>query len=136
MSSEMIVTFPGGKRVNATFDGFEIETDQSEKYGGEGAYPEPFQFFLASLATCAGIFVLGFCQKRDIPHDGIRLVQSWDHDEKTHLLTTVRIAIEVPAGFPEKYHSALVRAASQCTVKKTIENPPEFVVETVVSTQF
>jgi putative redox protein len=133
MSSQMTVTFPGGKCVNATFDGFEIATDQSEKYGGEGAYPEPFQYFLASLATCAGIFVLGFCQKRNIPHDGIRLVQSWDHDEKTHLLTTVRIAIEVPADFPDKYHSALVRAASQCTVKKTIENPPEFVVETVVS---
>lgn len=133
MSSQMTVSFPGGKRVNATFDGFEIATDQSEKYGGEGAYPEPFQYFLASLATCAGIFVLGFCQKRNIPHDGIRLVQSWDHDEKTHLLTTVRIAIEVPADFPEKYHSALVRAASQCTVKKTIESPPEFVVETVIS---
>ena len=133
MSSQMTVTFPGGKCVNATFDGFEIATDQSEKYGGEGAYPEPFQYFLASLATCAGIFVLGFCQKRNIPHDGIRLVQSWDHDEKTHLLTTVRIAIEVPADFPEKYHAALVRAASQCTVKKTIESPPEFVVETVVN---
>lgn len=133
MSSQMTVTFPGGKCVNATFDGFEIATDQSEKYGGGGAYPEPFQYFLASLATCAGIYILGFCQKRNIPHDGIRLVQSWDRDEKTKQLATVRIAIEVPADFPEKYHSALVRAANQCAVKKTLENPPEFVVETVVS---
>jgi ribosomal protein S12 methylthiotransferase accessory factor len=132
MSSQMTVTFPGGKCVNATFDGFEIATDQSEKYGGGGAYPEPFQYFLASLATCAGIYILGFCQKRNIPHDGIRLVQSWDRDEKTKQLATVRIAIEVPADFPEKYHSALVRAANQCAVKKTLENPPEFVVETVV----
>jgi ribosomal protein S12 methylthiotransferase accessory factor len=135
MSSQMTVTFPGGKRVNATFDGFEIATDQSEKYGGGGSHPEPFQYFLASLATCAGIYVLGFCQKRNIPHDGIRLHQSWDRDEKTNQLTTVRIAIEVPADFPEKYHSALVRAADQCAVKKTLENPPKFVVETRVSSR-
>lgn len=133
MGNQMTVTFPGGKCVNATFDGFEIATDQSQKNGGGGAYPEPFQYFLASLATCAGIYVLGFCQKRNIPQDGIRLHQSWDRDEKTKQLTAVNISIEVPADFPEKYHSALIRAASQCAVKKTIESPPEFHVETRVS---
>jgi putative redox protein len=133
MGNEMTVTFPGGKGVTASFNGFRIVTDQSRENGGEGSAPEPFELFLASLATCSGIYVLGFCQKRDIPHDGIRLVQSWDRDEKTHQLTTVRIAIEVPADFPEQYRSALVRVANQCLVKKTLENPPEFVVETVVS---
>ncbi len=77
--------------------------------------------------------MLGFCQKRNIPHDGVRLHQSWERDEKTKQLTSIRIDIEVPPDFPEKYHSALVRAASQCAVKKTIESPPEFHVETRVS---
>lgn len=135
MNTEMTVSFPGGKRVNASYGGFEIATDQSEKNGGDATAPEPFDIFLASLATCAGIYVLGFCQKRNIPHDGLRLVQSWDRDEKTGRLTTVRISIEVPAGFPEKYHDALVRSASQCAVKKTIEDPPEFVVGTVVGSE-
>jgi ribosomal protein S12 methylthiotransferase accessory factor len=130
-NNTMTVTFPGGKRVDASFDGFEILTDQAVDSGGNGTAPEPFDYFLASLATCAGIYVLGFCQKRDIPSDGISLSQSWDRDEKTNRLTNVRISIEVPADFPDKYHKALVRAASQCSVKKTLENPPEFVVETV-----
>lgn len=133
MSKEITVTFPGGKRVTATYDGFEIVTDQSLKNGGQASAPEPFDLFLASLATCAGIYVLGFCQKRNIPHDGIRLVQSFVRDEKTKRLTTMRITIEVPADFPEKYRPALIRAAELCAVKKTIEDPPEFVVETVVS---
>ncbi|MBD3852836.1 MAG: osmotically inducible protein OsmC, partial [Acidobacteria bacterium] len=51
----------------------------------------------------------------------------------TKRLTNVRIAIEVPSDFPGKYHDALVRVANQCKVKKTLEFPPEFVVETVVS---
>ena len=133
MDHQMSVTFPGGKRVAAAYNGFEIATDQSEKNGGGASAPEPFDLFLASLATCSGIYVLGFCQKRNIPHDGVKLVQSWDRDEKTRRLTDIRIVIEVPADFPEKYRPALVRAASQCAVKKTMETPPEFHVETVVS---
>ena len=133
MSNTMTVSYPGGKRVNAAFNGFEIATDQCEKNGGAGSAPEPFDFFLASLATCAGIYVLGFCQKRDIPREGISLTQSWDRDEKSKRLTNVRISIEVPPEFPEKYHSALVRVANQCAVKKTLESPPEFHVETVVT---
>ncbi len=134
MDNSMDVIFPGGKRVNASYKGFVIETDQSKEHGGDATYPEPFDLFLASLATCAGIYVLGFCQKRDIPTDGLRLTQAWDRDEKTNRITTLRITIEVPPEFPEKYHSALERVASKCTVKKTIEEPPEFQVETVVST--
>lgn len=133
MSRQMTVSFPSGKRVTAAWDTFEVITDQSEKNGGDGSAPEPFDLFLASLATCAGIYVLGFCQKRNIPHDGVKLTQSWERDEKSRALTSIRIDIQVPPNFPEKYHSALVRAASHCAVKKTIENPPEFVVETVVS---
>ncbi len=131
-SNSMTVSFPGGKRVNARYNGFEIATDQDTESGGDGSAPEPYDYFLASLATCAGIYVLGFCQKRDIPYDGISLSQSWEREEKTRRLTNVRIAIEVPADFPEKYRTALVRVANQCTVKKTLENPPEFTVETVM----
>ena len=130
-SNSMTVSFPGGKRVDASYNGFEIATDQAADSGGDGSAPEPYDYFLASLATCAGIYVLGFCQKRDIPYDGISLKQSWEREEKTNRLAAVRISIEVPTGFPDKYHKALVRAASQCSVKKTMESPPEFVVETV-----
>ena len=128
---EMIVTFPGGKRVAASYGAFEIATDQSVKGGGEASAPEPYDLFLASLATCAGIYVLGFCSKRGIPHDKVRVVQRWHRgtDGKIH---TISLDIEVPEDFPSKYHGALVRAANQCAVKKTIESPPEFVIETVV----
>ncbi len=136
MSSQMTVTFPGGKRVDASYNGFTIATDQAVDSGGDGAAPEPFDYFLSSIATCAGIYVLGFCQRRNIPHEGVRLVQCWERDRERKRITTIRIAIEVPPGFPEKYHKALIRAANQCSVKKTMEDPPQFVVETVVNSQF
>jgi ribosomal protein S12 methylthiotransferase accessory factor len=132
-SNTMTVSFPGGQRVDASYNGFAIATDQAPDSGGEGSAPEPFDLFLASIATCAGIYVLRFCEKRSIAQDGVRLVQSWERDEKTRRLTTIRLDIEVPPDFPEKYHRALVRAAEQCSVKKTLQDPPAFQVETVVS---
>ena len=134
MSTNMMsVTFPGGKRVDASYNGFTIATDQDVDSGGDGAAPEPFDYFLSSIATCAGIYVLGFCQRRNIPHESVRLVQCWERDQESRRITTIRIAIEVPPDFPEKYHKALIRAANQCAVKKTMEDPPQFVVETIVS---
>jgi len=128
----MKIYFPGGKRVDASFKGFTIKTDQSEKFGGEASEPEPYSLFMASIATCAGIYVLGFCQKRNIPTEAITLEQSWERN-KEGKMTTLTIDIKVPPSFPEKYHSALVRSANLCAVKKTMENPPEFLVQTVVT---
>jgi putative redox protein len=131
MSQEMSVSFPGGKRVHAHYGRFEIATDQGPDNGGDGTAPEPFDLFLASLATCAGIYVLGFCQSRDIPAEGISLEQSWERGDKGRL-TKIGIRIFVPESFPAKYHDALVRAAAKCTVKRTMEAPPEMTVETIV----
>jgi ribosomal protein S12 methylthiotransferase accessory factor len=127
----MTVDFPGGKRVTAHYNGFDIATDQVVDSGGEGTAPEPFDYFLASLATCAGYYVLKFCEGRSIPTEGVSIRQSWERDEDKKL---VRIAIEirVPPDFPEKYHKALVRAANTCSVKKTIADPPQITTETVV----
>jgi ribosomal protein S12 methylthiotransferase accessory factor len=131
------ITFPGGKKVNAEIDGMVIETDQPVKYGGGGSAPTPYAHFLASLGTCAGIFILGFCEKRNISTDGIslnqRLVYVTGLDGKTELDRIV-IDIIVPPGFPDKYHNALVKVADQCAVKKTIMNPPKFEINTIVST--
>ncbi len=130
--SEMTVTFPGGRRVDAAVGAHVVRTDQPRDNGGEDSAPAPFSLFLASLATCAGIYVLGFCQKRGLPSEGIRLRQRMRYDAETRALAGVDIDIEVPPTFPEKYHEALVRVADQCAVKKAIAAPPSFQVRTKV----
>jgi ribosomal protein S12 methylthiotransferase accessory factor len=129
----MIVTFPGGSRVDAQFGQHTIRTDQPVRSGGEDSAPAPFSVFLASIATCAGVYVLGFCQQRGLPTEGIKLVQRLEVDRATGLVAKIGIDIQVPPGFPEKYHEALVRAANQCAVKKHLEHPPSFEVRTVVA---
>jgi len=126
---DMEIVFPGGKRVDARYNDFTIRTDQSVRGGGEGAAPEPFDLYFASIGTCAGIYVLSFCQHHDLPFEGIRLFQSAERDPEKKMFCKLKIDIRVPKSFPEKYHKALVRSAEQCTVKKHISKGlPEFEV--------
>ena len=129
--SEIIVTLAGQKRIDAQVGRHVVHTDQAIQGGGEDSAPTPFALFLASLGTCAGIFVAGFCQKRGLPTDGIRIVERVRYDADG-ALSGVDLDVEVPASFPEKYRDALVRVADQCTVKRAIQSPPQFAVRTVV----
>ncbi len=126
---EMKITFPGGKKVNAEMDGVVIPTDQPVADGGDGSAPSPFTYFLASMGTCAGIYVLSFCQQRDISTVGMSLTQRMEFavDDSGHKrLSKITLDIMLPVGFPEKYRNAIVKTAELCSVKKVIMNPPEF----------
>jgi ribosomal protein S12 methylthiotransferase accessory factor len=114
------VSFPGGLRVDAHLGDVVIRTDQPTEGGGEGSAPAPFDLFLASLATCAGIYALSYCRARSLPTEGLRLTQTVETDPATKLPTRVSIALALPAGFPEHHRPAILRAVSGCKVKKTI----------------
>jgi len=132
---EITISFPGGKKVNADMNGMVIATDQSKLHGGQESAPTPFALFLASIGTCAGIYVLSFCQERGIPTAGVSLTQRVLYvttAEGKSVLDKIVLEINVPPDFPEKYHKALVKVADQCAVKKTILNPPKFEVKTLV----
>lgn len=125
---DMIIDFPGGQRVDAHFRGHDFLTDQPPA----DSAPMPFELFLASIGTCAGIYVLGFCRQRNLPTEGIRIIQR-NHPNAHGMIEKIDLDIQVPPTFPAQYYDALVRSAELCKVKKTLENPPKFEVKTVVT---
>lgn len=126
---EMIIDFPGGSRVDAHFRNFTVPTDQPPV----ASAPMPFDVFLASIGTCAGIYVLGFCQQRGLPTEGIRLTQRVYRDPSSGMVSRIDLEIQVPPTFPEKYLPSLVRSAELCAVKKHLEQPPKIDVHTEIS---
>jgi len=124
----MKITFEGAKKIIAEHNGQRIVTDQPVRAGGEGSAPAPFDMFLASIGTCAGIYVKSFCDQRGIPTDGISLEQDMKFDSNTHLITNIDIRIILPASFPEKYKAAVINSANLCAVKRHLHNPPEMTV--------
>jgi ribosomal protein S12 methylthiotransferase accessory factor len=125
---EMIIDFPGGSRVDAHFGSFTVGTDQPPV----ASAPSPFEVFLASIGTCAGIYVLGFCKQRSLPTEGIRIIERINHSQSTGMVETIELEIQVPKGFPEKYRDSLIHSAELCAVKKHLEKPPKFDITTQV----
>jgi ribosomal protein S12 methylthiotransferase accessory factor len=129
MDREIRVSFPGGLRVDAEYKGFVIKTDQPAYQDGEGSEPSPFDLFLASLATCAGYYVLAFCNKREIPTEKAAVVMRTSRNPETKMIEKISIEIQLPPEFPEKYKKAVIKAVDGCSVKAHILNPPAFEVE-------
>jgi putative redox protein len=127
---EMRVYFPVNLRVDAEYKGFTIETDQPVSAGGDGSAPSPFELFIASLGTCAGIFMLGFMKQRGIDPSGSGVLLTTEPGSEKGRIGLVNLELQLPDGFPEKYEDAIVRAVDQCTVKRHIMEPPEFAVTT------
>ena len=123
---EMVIDFPGGARVDAHFGPHTVHTDQPPA----ASAPTPFAVFLASIGTCAGIYVLGFCQQ--LPTDGIRIIQRIHSRPMSGMIEKIDLEIQVPDTFPEKYRPSLIHSAELCAVKKHLEKPPKFEVTTKV----
>lgn len=126
MSFDIGVSFPGGKKVDAYYNGFTVRTDQEVEYGGEGSAPEPFDLFFVSLATCAGFYALQFCVSREIKTDGLDMRLLADKSGSSGLFDRISLLLTLPEGFPEKYRDAIVRAVNLCTVKKYIRSEVTF----------
>jgi ribosomal protein S12 methylthiotransferase accessory factor len=128
METTYDITLAGGKKVNVAMRDFTISTDQPLSDGGENSAPSPFDLFLASLGTCAGYFVVSFCQARNIPAEGIKMTQTVIRNDANHMVEKIVIDISLPAGFPDKYKDAVIRAAESCTVRKHLATPPQIQV--------
>lgn len=115
-----------GQKLQASFGKHQIISDQSVAVGGDQAYPEPFDYFLASMPLCAGFYIRKFCESRGISTEGITLTQEHATIGEDKYQKRFEISVVLPAGFPDKYKKALLAAANTCTVKKVIQAMPEF----------
>jgi ribosomal protein S12 methylthiotransferase accessory factor len=127
---EIQITFSGSKQVIAHVGEHSIITDQPIHVGGDNIGPSPFSLFLASIGTCAGIYVKSFCDQRGIPTEGITITQKHSFNPSTQMIDSINLSINVPKSFPEKYYDALIKVADQCAVKKHLQNPPDIRVYT------
>jgi len=128
---QMRIYFEGKKKVLADYMGETIVTDQPLQAGGEGTAPAPFTLFLASIGTCAGIYVRSFCEQRGIPTHNIYLTQKMSFNPLSRMIDKIDIEIHLPPDFPDKYKDAVINAADLCAVKKHLINAPDMRVYTV-----
>ena len=128
---EIKVNFLDNLRLEAKFDDFTVIADQPIRYKGDGSAPGPFDYFLASSALCAAYFVKLYCQTRNIPTENIRLSQNNIVDPENRYAQIFKIQVELPADISEKDRQGILRSIDRCTVKKVVQQGPEFIIEEV-----
>jgi len=128
---EIKVNFLDKLRLEAKFDDFTVIADQPIRYKGDGSAPGPFDYFLASSALCAAYFVKLYCDTRNIPTENIRLSQNNIVDPENRYQQTFKIQVELPADISDKDRQGILRSIDRCTVKKVVQQGPEFVIEEV-----
>ncbi len=128
---EIKVNFLDNLRLEARFDDFTVISDQPIRYKGDGSAPGPFDYFLASSALCAAYFVRVYCLSRDIPTDDIRLSQNNIVDPENRYNQIFQIKVELPESISEKHRQGILRSIDRCTVKKVVQQGPEFTTELV-----
>ena len=130
---EIKVNFLNNLRLEARFDDFTITTDQSIRYKGDGTAPSPFDYFLASSALCAAYFVKVYCLSRGIRTDDIQVSQNNIIDPENRYNQTFQIQVELPSSISERDRAGIFRSIDRCTVKKVIQQTPEFKIIPVES---
>lgn len=115
-----------GQQSKAKFGNHEIISDQSKAIGGLEEYPEPFDYFLASMPLCIAFYIRKFCNARDIPTEGISISQDHETLGDDNYKKKFNVSVTLPDDFPKKYRKAVLSAANTCTVKKVIQAIPEF----------
>lgn len=128
---EIKVNFLDNLRLEAKFDDYTVITDQPIRYKGDGSAPSPFDYFLASSALCAAYFVRVYCLARNIPTENIRLSQNNIVDPENRYNQIFQIQVELPESISDKDRQGILRSIDRCTVKKVVQNNPEFKIETV-----
>lgn len=125
------VALEEGMAITAAVDKWSIRTDLPGQEGGNDSAPNPFQLFLASLASCAGVYARRFCQSRGLSDEGLGLSLCCEFHPEKFQVTKITCDLRLPEGFPEKYRAALIRSVDLCTVKKHLMTPPEFDIRIV-----
>ena len=130
-SVEIKVNFLDKLRLEAKFDDFTVIADQPIRYKGDVSAPSPFDYFLVSSALCAAYFVKLYCETRNISTEHIRLSQNNIVDPENRYQQIFKIQVELPPDIPEVDRRGILRSIERCTVKKVVQEGPEFVIEEV-----
>ncbi|MDE2599668.1 MAG: OsmC domain/YcaO domain-containing protein [Rhodocyclaceae bacterium] len=128
---EIKVNFLDKLRQEAKFDDFTVIADQPIRYKGDGSAPGPFDYFLASSALCAAYFVKAYCDARNIPTDNMRLSHNNIVDPENRYKQTFKIQIQLPSDISDKDREGILRSIDRCSVKRVVQNGPEFIIEEV-----
>lgn len=109
--------------------GHRVLVDQPSR-DQEEAGPTPVEFFVASLAACAGYYAERFLRRHDLPYDGLRVDCDWAmRAGEPARVGRVSMRVMPPSFIPPELRQPLLAAIDRCTVHNSLREPPAITVD-------
>jgi uncharacterized OsmC-like protein len=108
---------------------FEINTADSTfftgpKFGGPDD-PLPVEYLAVSLAGCVGLAVAKFLGRRGFEPKGLKVSATGSMEENPHRVGAFNVVVDLPKGLSPELQEVARRAAENCTLHNTLQNPPK-----------
>ena len=93
---EAIVNYEQGWKFSVQCGRHTVHVDLPQESGGNDEAPNPPQYFLASLSSCVGVYVLSFCKNSGLNADGMQIKISAKKAQHPSRLENINIEIALP----------------------------------------
>jgi len=117
---KLTATYHNGARYDIMSGKHRVVTDQSADDGRQDAGMSPVELLVGSVASCVGCVVGEFCERHDIPRDGLSVDAEWTMAERPHRVGRIDIAIYLPHRCTPELKDRLLKAAYGCTVHQSL----------------
>ncbi|MFI8454625.1 OsmC family protein [Kitasatospora sp. NPDC085464] len=105
-----------------------LAVDQPLDAGGTDSAPTPVELCAAALASCAAHYAGGYLDRHGLSRDGLHV--TGDHtmsQDRPARIASVSIEVTAP-GLPPGRAPGLLAVVRHCTVKNTLDRPPDVTV--------
>jgi putative redox protein len=129
MRMKMEVELQKGFLFKAVYGNHEVFTDQHKDDGGTDQAMTPAEFFVASLGTCIGVYAARFCQRHNLPTEGMKVSLDWTRVKDPARIGSIKADLIYPHPIGEAEKKGLLRMAESCFVHESIVHTPEIKIE-------
>jgi uncharacterized OsmC-like protein len=122
---KLIIKHLGKKKFKAKIRSHHIIIDQNKKEGGTDEGMNPVELLNTSIASCAAFYAISFLNHRNKDFKGLDVECNWEIFENPHRVGKIDLKIILPHDLKVIEKKALLRSVEHCTLKNTLEHPPE-----------
>jgi uncharacterized OsmC-like protein len=102
--------------------------DQPAEKGGKNEGMTPVELFLGSLASCVGYYAVRFCQRHNLPAEGLRVSMEWEYAKEPYRVSVMELHVDLPVRWNPEYNERFLKVIEGCTVHQSISQTPKILL--------
>jgi uncharacterized OsmC-like protein len=129
LMESMTVSWVKGAQLAVDVRRHRIVVDQPVDEGGEDQGVTPVELLVAALGSCIGYFAARFCQRHQLPTEGLRVTMTWDYAEQPHRVGSMTAHVHLPLELEPAMRARMQKVLEGCTVHHSILITPKINVQ-------